>query len=238
MNSILLFERDQQKSGVYRVGGKRAAHILQHLKIESGTELNVTLIGLGLAQARAYILNDSQVDLELCSEVKKIDPLPLSVLIGLSRPPTLKKILEHGSTFGVSNFHFFNAELGEKSYSQSKILDPTQTEKLLDLGLSQSRAYAHRAHVQTHSRLPELTCSQTFYLDQESEMTLADAQIDFQQEVLFALGPERGWSENERQKLKSLGYRALSLAPTTLRVEHALFALLGQYHLLKARPCL
>lgn len=236
MNSILLFERDQIKSGTYQLRDERAIHILKHLKIKNGSELNVTIEGQGLAKAKAFQGAKGQVDLELCSKVQEVSPSPLSVLIGLSRPPTLKKILEHGTTFGVGHFHFFNAELSEKSYSQSKVLQPESFQKLLDLGLSQSRAYAHRPSVHIHPRLPELTDHQCFYLDQESEVSLGDAQIDFQQKTLFALGPERGWSESERKILKSRGYQALSLAPTTLRVEHALFALLGQYHLLKKMP--
>lgn len=233
MNSILLFEQDLIKPRVYRLQDERAAHILQHIKIQKGAELNITLEGQGLAKARGQRIAENQVELEVCSEIQVVSPSLLSVAIALSRPPTLKKILEHGTTLGVGNFYFFNAELSEKSFSQSKVLRPEFYQKLLDLGLSQSRAYAHRPSVQVQHQLPVLSEQQCFYLDQDSGVGLDEVQADFQKQIYFILGPERGWTQKEKLELEGQGHQAIKLAPTTLRVEHALFALLGQYHLLK-----
>jgi RsmE family RNA methyltransferase len=236
LNSLLLFEHDLLNShsdSHYRLQDERAAHVIQHLKAQTGDELSITLEGKGLAKARAIRIENGQVDLEVCSKIQTVHPSPVHVMIGLSRPPTLKKIIEHGTTMGVGKFHFFKAALSDKSYLQSKVLKPELYEKLLNLGLSQSRAYAHRPKVVIDPAFPQLQYQQGFYLDQESKISLCDAEIDFQKEVLFAFGPERGWTLGEKEKLKNNGLQGLNLAPTTLRVEHALFALLGQYHLLK-----
>lgn len=232
MNSVLLFDSDRYENDQYLLKDVRAQHILQHLKLTTHDTLHITLVGEGLGvaeilntQSNSVLLRVNQHDRRLPSQVK--------VSVGLSRPPTMKKILEHGTTLGVGHFDLFQAQLSEKSYANSKVLETNSIHELICLGLSQSRYYAHLPQVNITSSWQIDPDIANFYLDAQGEQTLLTTDFDVNMPCHFLLGPERGWTHSEREQLQSAGARCLRLAPTTLRVEHALFSLMGQWHLLK-----
>ena len=118
------------------------------------------------------------------------------LVVGLSRPQTSKKILEHGTTFGARRFHFFKAALSDKSYLDSKIFIDRAYEEFLVAGLSQAATYTH---------LPEFKLDkyniahqykdtpQKYILDLDTDRTFLDLPIDFTRPITLAIGPERGF---------------------------------------------
>jgi RsmE family RNA methyltransferase len=51
--------------------------------------------------------------------------------------------------------------------------------------------------------------------------------------LLFAIGPEGGWVLFEIELMEGLGFKRFSLGRWTLRVEHAVTAVLSQLELLR-----
>jgi RsmE family RNA methyltransferase len=168
--------------------------------------------------------------------LKPSPPPKIDLLIGISRPPTMKKIFEHGTTFGVSQFSIFKADLSDKSYLQSPVLSENQFTSLSKLGLSQGAKY---------DQLPTLIKTdlsfyddqnaniQKFFLDPYAENFIDPKELDLDKKIIFAIGPERGFTKNEVELLKKKSFIGVKIASSVLRVEHAVYTVLAQMELVK-----
>jgi len=236
MNNILLNIDDLISDNTYSLKDSfRLDHLHTVLKINEGDEVRVCLINEGLANGVISKSTSQEIQIKTTEFSKKELPW-VDLLVGLSRPPTCKKVLEHGATLGVNQFHFFKAELSEKSYLQSKLFKDEQYQKLIELGLSQSGVYHQmpKFNLSSFNPLHEYKdVKQKYILSLETKETFRDQEIDFNQPVLLAIGPERGWTRSETNLFKENGFKEVSISTSILRVETAVFTSLGQLELLK-----
>lgn len=208
----------------------RAKHIRQTLRAEIGT-----LVFLGFAngpRARARVVDlpaDGSVALEVTGTEAAPEPLPIHLLVGLPRPHTARKVLFEAACLGVRQIHFFEAEKGEPAYARSRLWTTDEWRDRLRLGAEQSFA----THLPGVAVCPDLqTALNDFYqfprriaLDNyEAAQPLQDALPEKDTSIALALGPERGWSPNERDTLRRNGWQLAHLGPRVLRVETAVVA--------------
>ncbi len=236
MNRILIQDPDLLEKKLVNIPcGPILSHIHEVLRAKTGDTLKICIPGKGIGTARINKLNDESCDLLLLKLVPGLEPR-VRLIIGASRPPTVRKILEHGTCLGVHSFDFLNSELSEKSYLQSKVFRSNETRKHIDLGLSQSAVYYRR---------PEVCLSQSFHdldkilsktpqnasrilLDQNADHHLGDLSLDMETPIVLAIGPERGFSSREIQVFKEKSFQSAKISPATLRVEWAVMAALSQ----------
>jgi 16S rRNA (uracil1498-N3)-methyltransferase len=226
MNSFLVF--DEEKTGdSYTISDQeRINHVLKVLKSQVGDTLIVCLVGSGIGKGILEEISSEHLKIKL-QDISPRAQAPFELLIGVSRPHSCQKILEHGTSLGVSSFNFFTATLSEKSYLDSKLfLDP---QKYLRYGLSQSGLYHKLPEV---SLSKKFTGKQKFILHPGTNKTFADYPLNPNDNITLAIGPERGFTKEEVEHFKSLGFLEVSLGRPILRVEIATFAALGQLHLL------
>ena len=230
MNRILIFE-DKLQDFIQIKDPETLTHLHRHLLIQKGQTLKCTLVGQGLFEAQVTRVQKELVEITPTGSLKEAVSAPFHLHIGLSRPPSLKKILEHATTLGVSHFHFFKSSLSEKSYLQSKVLQNKEIQKRLKLGLAQSACYAHLPQVKISKEFPR-----DFFKDLKGQIFRPDpfkcqSFSDFQLNsppVHLILGPERGFTKQEVSFFESLKIKSVRLCPGILRVEIATFAALGQ----------
>lgn len=234
MNSLIIFEHELKNNQATLSCPKRLLHLKQTLKVKVDQELEVTVLNHGLTRARVSELDNTQIVFNLSSKIDKPISPEWHLLVGLSRPPTMKKILEHGASLGVKHFHFLPTTLSEKSYADSKIWEEEKTRELLCDGLSQSATYWELPKVTHYKSLRDLPDFNDF--DKRILSLEANAQsmskIDKSEKLVLAFGPERGFTAKEDETLRSQGFNPVRIANSTLRVEIAVFATLGQCHLL------
>jgi 16S rRNA (uracil1498-N3)-methyltransferase len=214
-------------------------HITQHIKAKKGQELKVTLLNEGIGRAKIIKLGAQEVTLK----VTEVSPGPkptITLLIGACRPPTVKKILEHGSSLGVCEFIFFQADLSEKSYLTSKVFEDKKIYELLTLGLSQGATFSSLPVVKRTQSLREGLSliegngpPQNYLLSLTGDQTFLSERINFQESITLAIGPERGWSAKEESELRDQGFKPIVVASSVLRVEMAIFSALGQLAMLE-----
>ena len=208
----------------------RAKHIRDTLRAEIGT-----LVFLGFAngpRARARVVDlptDGSVALEVVGTEDPPAPLPIHLLIGLPRPHSARKVLFEAACLGVRRIDFFEAERGEPSYARSSLWTTDEWRDRLRLGLEQSFA----TQVPEVAVYPDLqTALNTYYeiptriaLDNyEADTSLQNSLPKSADATACALGPERGWSPNERDALRRNGWQLAHLGPRVLRVETAVIA--------------
>lgn len=179
---------------------------------------------------RAAILADDADGMQLAIEWEgTVQPSqPVTVLAGLPRPQTARRILFESAVFGVQQLIFFQAEKGEPSYAQSKLW-AGEWERHLQSGAEQAFSTTipeiqhHRSLSAALAALP-LNENHCLALDvYEGSLRLADGAAGASS-LCLGLGPERGWSAAERDHLRQAGFQLASLGERVLRTESALVA--------------
>lgn len=234
MNSLILENSD---------GLIRDPLILRHLdttlKSKMGDVLKCTILGEGLALGEIVELSSSHCRLKL-SDIKPGHHQWFNLIVGLSRPQTSKKVLEHASTFGAQKIHFFKSTLSEKSYLDSKVFQEKEYEEHMRAGLSQSGIYTKLPAFSLDKFNPaqnykDQDSGQKFILDlkgAENFLKLSPA-IDFKKPITLAIGPERGFVSEDIDRFHEAGFKSVKISSSILRVEHAIYSAVSQLELIR-----
>ncbi len=208
----------------------------------------ITILEKGIYFAKILYATQSEIQFQIVNT----DQAPLiatpwiDIIIGASRPQTMKKVLEHGTTFGVREFNIFNATLSEKSYLSSKIYTDDVGDILTD-GLAQSARYFNLPSIKLSKFNPAYLYQNyeyKFVLDfhnakKFSKLPLPDfsslANTEDIPKIVLAIGPERGFIKDDLNYFTDNNFSPATISKSVLRVEHALFAALGQLELLTNR---
>lgn len=234
MNSLILKNSDGLVTDP-----KIIAHLHETLKANTGEVFKCTILGKGLALGTIESLSDKECRLKL-SEVKPAHPQWFNLIVGVSRPQTSKKILEHATTFGAKNIHFFKAALSEKSYLDSKVFEDDEIQEYLTAGLSQSGIYGELPGVKVDKYNPAdsyKTPPQKFILDLNGRENFLQTalSIDFDTPVTIAVGPERGFISEDIERFHQAGFKSVKISSSILRVEHAIYSAVSQLELIRGR---
>ena len=234
MNSLILKNTD----GLI-FDSRVIAHLHETLKAKPGEVFKCTILNKGLALGTIESLNSSECRLIL-SEIKPAHPQWFNLVVGVSRPQTSKKVLEHATTFGAKHIHFFKAALSEKSYLDSKIFGSEEIEEHLLAGLSQSAIYGELPGVKVDKYNPADSYKnwpQKFILDLNGKENFLQMSlgIDFDTPVTLAIGPERGFISEDIERFHQAGFKSVKISSSILRVEHAIYSAVSQLELIRGR---
>jgi len=233
VNVLLLRDEDFTGSGMVRLEGRRARHAHEVLRAARGETLRVGLLGGLLGRGEVLRAEPESLDLR----VWLTDPPPpragCDLVLALPRPKALKKVLPAAASLGVDRIFLVNAARVEKSYFESRVLDPAFIRELLVMGLEQAR----------DTVLPEVLVRDRFRPFVEDELPplfpgarrlvphpaaeRAMPRLDAGERAVFAVGPEGGWVPFELELLAAQGFQLFTLGPRVLRVEVCVPYLLG-----------
>ncbi len=239
MNAIWITEEEwqlkkqnQHKNIISILNDERVEHCHSILKVKLGDEIKLCLVGLGLCTGCVVEISKQQLKISISQQVelKHQQHSQLKMMfIGLARPQTIKKILEYGTSMGVTHFYFLPAELSEKSYATSKVWQKENIEHHLFLGLAQSNFYFMLPKVEVLLSWKDIEVRLN-HIKQRYLGSWQKNEIQFQQLESFAvaLGPERGWTQQEEEFWRGLNFSDMSLGESVLRVETALVSALSK----------
>jgi RsmE family RNA methyltransferase len=205
----------------------RAQHIFKVLRARVGTKVFVGFVNGLRARAEVTLVEaDGAIRLRVIGTEAAPKPLPIRLLLGLPRPHTAKRILFEAASMGVSDLHFFEAERGEPSYAQSSLWTTDEWKERLRLGTEQSFG-THVPEVGMHTDLQSAIsflqgAGVHLALDNyEAAGSLSQILPDHASNAVIALGPERGWSAQERDTFRRNGWKLAHLGAHVLRLETA-----------------
>lgn len=252
MNSLVLFPQEVCDTAVAVLEGARARYAFDTHGVREGQSLKVAVMGGRRGQGRILLASTDKVTIELLLSDECLEPIPVSLLVGVSRPQTIKKVIQAAVMFGVSSLHFVKSEKGDKSYLQSRSLDDENIEEEALKALEQI----------WDSRRPEIVVHRTFSYFMENKLStvaetlMRDSGVSQVHKIvahpggaplrcddaallqgagsIIAIGPERGWSEGEIDVFDRSGFRRVGLGDRVVRVELALVFLLGKLDLLRS----
>lgn len=241
MNLILFIE--PHATLVLPDSDPRSVHLREVLRRQVGQTFDAGAMDGPIG--KGMILAETAQGLHLAFEWGTVPPPPpdVTVLAGLPRPATARKILFEAACLGVRRLFFFPAAKGEPSYRQSHLWDggPVVTEPPQFTLLPEwQRLFMAGAEQAFATRIPELRHFASLdllvaglasggwrgALDNYEAMGPLPLGAVWKETAPFylALGAERGWSGQERTVLRNHSFRLYHLGPRVLRSESALTA--------------
>lgn len=251
MNSLVLLPHEVNDDSHAVLEGVRAAYAFETHGVREGQSIKVAVLGGLRGEGRILSSSRERVTLALGLHLASLPPIPVTLIVGVSRPQTVKKVIQAAVMFGVSSLHFVRSGQGEKSYLQSRSLDDDQVQEETLKALEQvwdSRApeiVVHRTFSYfMEKKLPELVTSLEAEMSHGNVLKLiahpggeslicADAPRVAGGHAIIAIGPERGWSNDEVENFQRSGFGVVGLGERVVRVELALVFLLGKLALLR-----
>ncbi len=154
--------------------------------------------------------------------------LPLTVLVGLPRPQTAKKVLHDLASLGAARIIFFESAKGDPGYLTSSLWKDGEWREHVVKGTEQacSTLVPEVTRVASLAEAIALVDAAAWKLALDPyEATGAPELSAPAKSAVLAIGPERGFADEERAALRKAGFAFAHLGDRILRVEAA--ALVG-----------
>jgi RsmE family RNA methyltransferase len=242
MNLILFEEHEAGKPLPCRDG--RTIHLLKVLHKKPGDSFDAGVLGgrRGVGTIEE-IGPDGSLSYSLDLFEAPPPRFPLRMAVGFPRPIQLRRLLRDLSSLGLTALDLVGTELGDKSYRDTNLLRDGGARSALIEGAVQSRDTSLPL-LTRYSRLEDWLARRPWEQDGEG----GGGKTDEERRVLLvaadnlrpagsmtalgpargrvsvAVGPERGWSDRERDLLEKAGFLRLSLGKRALRTETACVA--------------
>jgi RsmE family RNA methyltransferase len=224
MNRIL-FKQQQQ---TYKLDPRdpRFEHVRGVLRMGVGDCFDVGVVN-GVA-GKAEITSLDKNEMEICVDwgIRPDLPPPVSLIVGMCRPPAARRILLMVPTLGVRELYFPQAGRSDPAYAKASLWRDNEWESRLIEGAEQAfdtyvpSVKAGDSLADTLDQLPEGRVKLALDLYEASDR-LSGIEMDPGQPVILAIGPERGWSKADRELLRESGFQLVSLNDRVLKVETA-----------------
>ena len=233
---MILFDADELGKPLPR-RDERTIHLVKVLHKKAGDVFEAGILdgGQGLGKIEKIAI-DGSLTFSLDVQGLPLSRLPVRVGVGFPRPIQIRRLLRDLSSLGVEAIDLFGAELGEKSYRDTKLFDDGGARAALIEGAAQARDTAIPA-LSVFARMEDWLDKRPWEMSPQKRATpLLIAADNVRPEgamsritptkrpVVAAIGPERGWSDRERDLFEASGFLRLSLGGRALRTETACVA--------------
>lgn len=243
MNRVLLNFSDfilssvtdwNQPGAIFRLQDlHRIDHLINVIRIQPGDSVRACLLNWGNAECEAIIVDLDRIELRLLKAVPRLNS-PIGLVLGLCRPPSLRKVIEHATSMGVTHFFVVACALSEKSFLKSKWLRQQKLEELFSLGLAQDHFKSRQPQIQVFDKFKDFMQQAEHLIENFGIRMLLDQNASgwiepSKSSPCFAIGPERGFTQSELHQLQDLDFISVKVSESVLRVEHACFHSLAQW---------
>jgi RsmE family RNA methyltransferase len=227
--NVVLFESDRVMQDL-PLSDTRARHLRDVLRCGPGMQFRAGVVNGVSGTGTVVAVEQDRVRVTLCWNTDPVVLPDITLIVGLPRPPSARKILYQCAAIGCRTIHFVHTGLSDRNYARSKLWRDGEWRRHLLDGAQQSAA----------TTLPEVTCGtelsgalgcvaaggMALALDPDSG-TLRLGAAAVQQPLVLAVGPERGWSADDRALLTRHHFAWCTLGARILRVETACVAALA-----------
>ncbi len=220
MNIILL--ESLSPEGVIPATDRRSHHIISVLRLRPGDTCLVGELNGHRGTATITSIEDGAVHYRYEVESYSSPLFPVTLLVGQVRPISMKRILREATMLGVKKILICRAELAEKSYESAKIYtEGLYEEYLLDGAMISGDVSIPEVEIVTDmKKLDFSTFTHRLLLDNVLP-SVPLSSLTLEGEVLVAIGPERGFSDAEREFFLSRQFTVHSIGSRILRTETA-----------------
>lgn len=218
-----------------KVSGNHAAltdshadHLVRVLRARIGQEFDIVADGV-VRRGRIVSIVDGRVDFELGEELPKLASTQVALLLAIFKFDRMEWAIEKATELGVSRIIPMVARRTDAHLASAAAKRVGRWHKIALQAAEQSRRTSPPEieipiPLREAVRLPAAV--RIVLSEREERIQLRDAlaERDVKSEVLLAIGPEGGWTEDELQLFQKDGWVAASLGSTVLRAETAAIA--------------
>jgi RsmE family RNA methyltransferase len=205
----------------------RAQHLLEVLRRKEGEPFDAGLIDGPRGKGVVRAITAEALTLEFTWNETPPPLLPITLIVGLPRPQTARKILQEATALGVGELVFVTSEKGEANYAGSTLWSSGEWRRHAIAGAEQAfctRLPRVRFGEPLTAALATAVTGGTRVALDNYESAAALSVCDVSTPVVLAFGPERGWSARERDQLRTAGFALAHLGERVLRAETAVVA--------------
>jgi len=224
MNRILF----EQQADTYSLSQEdpRFEHIRGVLRMRVGDSFDAGVVNGPVGKATLSSLEDGLMEVRVEWGDRPPPPPPVTLVVGLCRPATVRKILATAPTLGVWAILFPVTARTDPAYPKASLWSTGEWRARLLEGVEQAfDTYLPPVMVpgslaEAVDKLPP-DCLRLALDVYEGTAPLGAIRPAPGQPVCLAVGPERGWDEKDRFVLGQAGFQLVSLNTRVLRVETA-----------------
>lgn len=233
MNLILLNDDDFISENCVQLSGRRAKHVISVHRAEVGKTLIVGLINNKVGSATVTRLEKDLVVLDVELKDNPPEPIPVTLILALPRPKSLKKALHAAMTMGVKDIHIIKSYRVDKSYWQTPVLSEDGLNEQITLALEQCKDTVY-PQIHLHKRFKPFVEDEFPEIIQDTHAMVAHptaetpCPFNINKPTTLVIGPEGGFIPYEVDLLVENGAQAVSIGAHILRVEYAIPAILGK----------
>lgn len=222
--NIILFETDK-KDNFIELSDFRAKHILKILKLKVGDTFKAGQINNFVGVAEIEAIDNNYIHYKWVEKKKVSRTNNITLVVGLVRPISMKRILRESGMFGVKNIVVVGTDLGERSYKEAKLYkEGTYKKYLLDGSMQAGVATLPNFYLfdKLDNALSEIDSKGTkIVFDNVKGIKQIREIKEFEDKVVIAIGSERGWSNRERKLFEKNSFDFFSMGRYILRTETA-----------------
>jgi 16S rRNA (uracil1498-N3)-methyltransferase len=225
MNLVLF--REEELGLLLPTSDPRAIHIRRVLRFGEGDSFDGGVINGMKGKVKILAIRDEGLELGFALDETPEPLFPVTLAVGMPRPQTVKKLLREATALGASRIVFLRTAKSEPAYSLSGLWKNGEYESCLIEGAGQAfSTLLPRVDVvkNIHALAGSIgNCDRIALDNYEAVIDLKDYAVAAS-ECALAIGPERGWSGDERQALADNGFTLARLGKRVLRTETACIA--------------
>jgi len=244
MNSLIILAHECVDHKRAVLEGERARYACETHEVKAGVVCRIAVLGGLRGEGLVVEATSLRVVLQLSLSLPALERRPLDLIVGVPRPQTVKKVIQAAAMLGVRSVHFVKSELGEKSYLQSRSLREEELrlegikalEQVWDSQLPDVQVH-HSFRYFMDTKVPLLVGSRAvccLVAHPSGKLLSVQEAASTLDEHVVAIGPERGWSENEIGTFRERAFDVVSLGCRIVRVEVATTILIAQLQLLQS----
>jgi 16S rRNA (uracil1498-N3)-methyltransferase len=231
VNIILLEEHELGRNLSRR--DERTVHLVKALHKKAGDVFEAGILGGMKGTGKIEKINfDGSIFISVNANEPPPPRLPLRVAAGFVRPIQIRRLLRDLSNIGVTAVDLVGTELGEKSYRDTKLLEDGGARAALIEGAVQARDTCI-PELAVYDSLDKWLRPSPWKKNNDRHTPLLAAMDNVRPEgsifnvgstnrsAVLAVGPERGWSDRERELFEQAGFLRLSMGNRPLRAETA-----------------
>jgi RsmE family RNA methyltransferase len=233
--NIILFEEHELGHNLPR-RDERTIHLLKVLHKKAGDEFEAGILGGLKGTGKIERINfDGSIFVTVNAAEQPPPRLRLRMAVAFARPIQLRRVFRDLSNFGVTAIDLIATDMGEKSYRDTKLLMDGGSQAALIEGAVQARDTIVPA-VKVFDNLDSWLNDCPWRKTDNMRIPLLIAADNVRAEgsffhlavtsrpIVVAVGPERGWSDRERDLFEKSGFLRLSIGSRAMRTETACVA--------------
>jgi 16S rRNA (uracil1498-N3)-methyltransferase len=204
--------------------GAHADHLVRVLRARVGQEFD---IGAGSVVRRGTVIAiaDDRVEFELAEEIPAVGAARVTLLLAIFKFDRMEWAIEKCTELGVSRIVPVVARRTDAHLASAAA---KRVERWRRIGLQSAEQSRREAPpeigdpIKLAQAAAQSATLKIVLAESEQQTMLRDVVGSrLGQEIILAIGPEGGWSDDELQLLRNEGWVSASLGPTILRAETA-----------------